>query len=186
MRKTLYCVAPVDIPNRYIAMKKLLFKAILLSTLMAITVFPGVTLPGQQADKVDIYSGHFSMEGNNESPSRTINNNIYIKIFKNQWIAMLYIPYPYATTVDASAITRVFEEAKKQTSGSSYLRGTFGQLSEPATVHIEKFGYLEDRLIFECGSLSPCTIKLSDNYLELIKPGVINEHIIKYNHVIDQ
>jgi len=167
-------------------MKKVFFKTILLSTLMVIAVFPGASLPAQQSDKMDIYSGHFSMEGNNESPSQTINNNIYIKFFKNQWIATLYIPYPYATTVESSAITRVFEEAKRQTSGSSYLRGTFGQLSERATVHIEKFGYLEDRLVFECGSLSPCTIRLGDNYLELIKPGVINEHIIKYNHVVVQ
>jgi hypothetical protein len=186
MRKTHYCVAPVDIPSVHTVMKNIFFKKILLSTLMVITVFPGVTLPAEPANKMDIFSGHFSMEGNNESPSQTINNNIYIKIFKNQWIAMLYIPYPYATTVNSSAITKVFEEAKRQTSGSSYLRGTFGQLSEPATIHIEKFGYLEDRLIFECGSLSPCTIRLSDDYLELIKPGVINEHIIKYNHVIDQ
>ncbi len=99
---------------------------------------------------------------------------------------MLYVPYPYATTVSSPAIDRVFEQAKSQTSGSAYLRGTFGQLSEPAPVHFERFGYLEDRLIFECGSLSPCTIRLSQDYLELIKPGVINEHIIKYNHVIDQ
>jgi hypothetical protein len=167
-------------------MKKIFFKNILLSSLVVIAAFPGITLSGQLANKMDIFSGHFSMEGNNESPSRTINNNIYIKLFKSQWIAMLYIPYPYATTVNSSAIARVFEEAKRQTSVSSYLRGTFGQLSEPATVHIERFGYLEDRLIFECGSLSPCTIRLSDDYLELIKPGVINEHIIKYNHVIDQ
>jgi len=166
-------------------MKKIFFKNILLSTLMVIAVFPGVTLSAQQANKMDIFSGHFSMEGNNDSPAQTINSNIYIKIFKNQWIATLYIPYPYATTVNSSAITKVFEEAKRQTSGSSYLRGTFGQLSELATIHIEKFGYLEDRLIFECGSLAPCTIRLSDDYLELIKPGVINEHIIKYNHVID-
>ena len=167
-------------------MKKVFFKTFLLSTLMVIAVLPGVSLSAQQANKMDIFSGHFSMEGNNESPSQTINNNIYIKIFENQWIAMLYVPYPYATTVSSSAITRVFEEAKKQTSGSAYLRGTFGQLSEAATVQIEKFGYLEDRVVFECGSLSPCTIKFSEDYLELVKPGVITEHIIKYNHVIDQ
>ena len=167
-------------------MKNIFFKTFLLSALMVITVFPGVSLSAQQANKMDIFSGHFSMEGNNESPSQTINNNIYIKIFENQWIAMLFVPYPYATTVSSSAITRVFEQAKKQTSGSAYLRGTFGQLSEPATVQIEKFGYLEDRLVFECGSLAPCTIRLGEDYLELIKPGVINEHIIKYNHVTDQ
>jgi len=74
---------------------------------------------------------------------------------------MLFVPYPYATSVEPSAITRVFE----------------------VTVHIERYGYLEDRLVFECGSLAPCTIKLGEGYMELIKPGVINEHIIRYNHV---
>jgi hypothetical protein len=166
-------------------MNKIFLKALLLPILLVVTVFPGLALSAQQADKMDIFSGHFSMQGNNESPSATAKNSIYIKLFKNQWVAMLYIPYPYSTKVNSSAITKVFEEAKKQTSGSSYIRGTFGQLSEPATVQIEKFGYLEDRLIFECGSLSPCTIRLGDDYLELIKPGVINEHIIKYNHVIE-
>jgi len=167
-------------------MKKKSFDSSLLLLLVTITIFSANSLAAQTPDKMDVFSGYFSMEGNNETPSKNINNNIYIKVFKNQWIAMLYIPYPYATTVDSSAINKVFEEAKRQTSGSAYLRGTFGQLSELATLQIEKFGYLEDRLVFECGSLSPCTIRLSDDYLELIKPGVINEHIIKYNHVIDQ
>ena len=99
---------------------------------------------------------------------------------------MLYVPYPYATSVEPSVITRVFEEAKNKTSGSAYIKGTFGQLSESATVHIERYSYLEDRIVFECGSLAPCTIKLGEGYLELIKPGVITEHIIRYNHVPTQ
>jgi hypothetical protein len=167
-------------------MKKIPFKKLLLLVLMAISISPGTTLRAQAAGEMDIFAGYFSMEGNNESPSRTTKNSLYIKLFKNRWVAMLYIPYPYSATVSASAIGKVFEEAKKQTSGSAYMRGTFGQLKEAATVQIERFGYLEDRLVFECGSLSPCTIRLSDDYLELIKPGVINEHIIKYNHVVDQ
>ncbi len=134
---------------------------------------------------MDIYAGHFARDGNNQSPSATSGNNIYIKIFENQWVAMLYVPYPYAKTVVPSVITKVFQQARSQTTGSAYLRGDFGQLKELATVQIEKFGYLEDRLVFECGALSPCTIKLHDSYLELIKPGIINEHIIKYNHVLD-
>lgn len=146
-----------------------------------------LSIPAQAgiAGNMDMYAGHFSREGNNQSPSETTNNTIYIKIFENQWVGMLYIPFPYAKSVSAPMITKVFEEAKKKTAGSAYLRGTFGQLTENATVQIEKFGYLEDRLVFECGSLSPCTIKLYDDYLELIKPGVINEHIIKYNHVVE-
>ncbi len=96
---------------------------------------------------------------------------------------MLFLPYPYAESVQTAAISRVFDTARAQTSTSAYLRNTFGELDENATLHIERYGYLEDRIIFECGSLAPCTIKLGDGYLELIKPGVINEHIIRYQYV---
>jgi hypothetical protein len=164
-------------------MKILFTKNILLCALAAMLAFPGTTLAAQASTLGENLTGHFSRAGNNGSPSETARNNIYIKLFEDRWIAMLYIPYPYATSVEPLAITRVFEAAKKQTSGSAYMKGTFGQLSESATVHIERYGYLEDRLVFECGSLAPCTIKLREGYMELIKPGVINEHIIRYNHV---
>ena len=164
-------------------MKKIFTINILLFALITIVVFPGLNLAARTSTIGENLSGHFSRAGNNDSPSETARNNIYIKLFENRWIAMLYVPYPYATSVEPLAITRVFEAAKKQTTGSAYMKGTFGQLSESATVHIERYGYLEDRLVFECGSLAPCTIKLGEGYLELIKPGVINEHIIRYNHV---
>jgi hypothetical protein len=164
-------------------MKKLITKNILLFTLVTMLAFPGLTLAVETSTIGENLSGHFSRAGNSGSPSETARNNIYIKLFENRWIAMLYIPYPYATSVEPSVITRVFEAAKKKTTGSAYMKGTFGQLSESATVHIERYGYLEGRLVFECGSLAPCTIKLGEGYLELIKPGVINEHIIRYNHV---
>lgn len=167
-------------------MKIVFTKNILLCALVALAAFPGIILSAQHSNIVENFSGHFSREGNSGSPSRTTRNNIYIKFFKDRWIIMLYVPYPYATSVEPSVITRVFEEAKNKTSGSAYIKGTFGQLSESATVHIERYSYLEDRIVFECGSLAPCTIKLGEGYLELIKPGVITEHIIRYNHVPTQ
>jgi len=167
-------------------MNKVIFKCVLLSILTAIAAFPGAALSEQQAEKMDIHAGHFSREGNNASPSRTTKNNIYIKLFKDQWIITLHIPYPSATTVKPEAVEKVFEQIKKQAKTRAYVRGTYGQLTEPATAQVEKYGYIEDRIIYECGSLSPCTIKLGDGYLELIKPGVINEHIIKFNHVVAQ
>jgi hypothetical protein len=164
-------------------MKPTFTKNILLYTLLAAVVFPGIVLSAQQANITENLSGYFSRDGNNASPSETTRNNIYIKFFEDRWIVTLFIPYPYATSVDSSMIERAFQEAKKKTSGSSYLRGKFGQLAESATVQIERYGYLEDRIVFECGSLSPCTIKIGTDYLDLIKPGMINEHIIRYNHV---
>ena len=167
-------------------MYKVILKCFLFSFLAATAVFQGMVLAEQTTNKMDILAGHFSREGNNGSPSRTTHSNIYIKLFKDQWIVTLHIPYPSATTVTPDAVEKVFEQIKKQTKTSAYVRGTYGQLTEPATAEVEKYGYVEDRIIYECGSLAPCTIKLYDGYLELIKPGVINEHIIKFNHVVNQ
>jgi hypothetical protein len=97
---------------------------------------------------------------------------------------MMFLPYPYAKQVAPAAIDNVFDTARAQASGSAYLRGTFGELDEKATLHIERYGYLEDRVLFECGSLAPCTIRFGDGYIELIKPGMLNEHIIRYNPVV--
>jgi hypothetical protein len=103
-----------------------------------------------------------------------------------QWIALLHIPLPYASTVDEAVIPKIFENIRKKLSSSSFVRDTFGYLDEKATVQFERFGYMEDKIIFECGSLSPCTVKPAEGYLELIKPGMINEHIIKYDHIVTQ
>ena len=167
-------------------MKKVILNSALLFILTTIAVFPAAASAEQQTKKMDIHAGHFSMEGNNASPSRTTKNNIYIKLFKDQWIITLHIPYPSATTVQPEAVEKVFEQIKKQAKTRAYVRGTYGQLTEPATAQVEKYGYIEDKIIYECGSLAPCSIKPAEGYLELIKPGVINEHIIKFNHVVAQ
>ncbi len=167
-------------------MKNILLNFVFANALIISVALPGVAFSQQAMNTTEIFSGHYSREGNDGSPAKAINSNIYMKLFEDQRIAMLYVPLPYATTVEPAAITKALEHAIKLTTGSAYIRDTFGQLTELATVQIEKYGYLEDRLIFECGSLAPCTIKLGDGFLELIKPGVINEHIIRYNHVIDQ
>ncbi len=167
-------------------MKSILSKIILAGVFTIHFVLSVSALSQQATDSFDIYSGHYSREGNNDSPSRTINSNIFIKIFEDQWIATLYVLHPYATTVKPADITKALEQAKKQSATSAYIRGKFGHLAELATVHIERYGYLEDRLVFECGSLAPCTIEIGNGFLTLRKPGVINEHIIRYNHVVDQ
>ena len=158
---------------------KTLFSS-LLTTLAGLIILTG----SSSIFAMNLNEGYFSRDGNNQSPSETTNNNIYIKLYENQWVGMLYLPYPYARSVNAETIDEVFNAAKAKTSTSAYLRSKFNRLEERATIQIEKFGYLEDRLVFECGSLAPCTIKLYDDYLELVKPGMINEHIIRYNHVV--
>ena len=155
---------------------------------MLITL-PGISHALQATDNKSIFEGYYSREGNGGSPSRTHHHNIYMKLYTNngkQWVALLHIPQPYANTVDPAVIPKIFEKIGKQLSVSSYVRDTFGHLEEKATVQFEHFGYMQDKIIFECGSLAPCTIKPADGYLELIKPGMINEHIIKYDHIVPQ
>lgn len=154
--------------------------------LAAIVAIPGTVLAAAQSAKGEYLSGYYARDGNHSSSSQTAGNNIYIKFFDDRWIAMLYIPQAYPTEVEPPVIEKLFEAARKQVSSSAYLRGTFDQLSEPVTLHFERYGYLQDRLVFECGSLAPCTIKPQQDFLELIKPGVINEHIIRYNFVAGQ
>ena len=158
-------------------------KGILVAILLACTSFPAAVFSAQQSGLNEDLSGHYSRDGNNGSPSNTSGNNIYIKFFEDRWVGVLFIPYPYAASIEASIVTQVFDSARKQTSNAALMKGKFELLSEAATIQIERYGYLEDRIVFECGSLAPCTIKLGDGFLELIKPGVINEHIVRYNHV---
>ena len=158
-------------------------KYILLCLLLVSSSMPAVVFGAQQAGLKEDLSGHYSRDGNNGSPSKTAGNNIYIKFFSDRWVGVLFIPYPYATSLEAPVVTQVFEAARKQTSNAALMKGKFELLSEAATIQIERYGYLEDRIVFECGSLAPCTIKMGDGFLELIKPGVINEHIVRYSHV---
>ncbi len=164
---------------------KCFFKGLLAATI----ALPGIAFSQQATKSGDIFSGYYAREGNNGSPSRTLHHNVYMKLYVNegqQWVALLHIPLPYASTVDEAVIPKIFEKIRKRMNSSSFARDDFGYLEEKATVQFERFGYMQDKIIFECGSLSPCTIKPANGYLELIKPGMINEHIIKYNHIVDQ
>ena len=158
-------------------------KNILFGLLVAAAALPAPVWSTQHSAPRENLSGYYSRDGNNGSPAKAAGNNIYIKFFEDRWLGMMFIPYPYAIEVGAPVITKVFDAARKQATSSAFLRGKYELLSEAATIQIERYGYLEDRIVFECGSLAPCTIKLGDGFLELIKPGVINEHIIRYSHV---
>ncbi len=168
-------------------MRNPLLKFMFTAVLAVLTVLPGISGALQKADKADIFEGYYAREGNNGSPSRTLHHNVYMKLYTGegqQWVALLHIPLPYASTIDEAVIPKIFEKIRKQLSASAFIRDDFGYLKEKATVQFERFGYMQDKMIFECGSLAPCTIRPADGYLELIKPGMINEHIIKYNHIV--
>lgn len=131
----------------------------------------------------ELITGYYAREGNGGSPALAAGNDIYLKFYPDRWLGMLFIPYPGTDQLAPRDIVEVFAAARKQTAGSAFIKGRFGLLSEPATVHIERYGYLQDRIAFECNALSACTISLGEKELELIKPGIINEHIIRYRHV---
>ncbi len=154
-----------------------------LLVLLAWALLPTANLYAQQTGNGENLSGFYAREGNNGKPAKTVGNNIYIKFFDDRWVGMMFVPYPYAIEVGNPAIDKVFAAAMKQITNAAILRGKYGQLEQAATITIERYGYLQDRIIFECGALSPCTIRLGEGTLDLIKPGVINEHIIKYDHV---
>ncbi len=158
---------------------KTLFAALQLTCLL----LPATVQAAEPTGAGENLAGFYAREGNGGSPAKAAGNNIYIKFFSDRWLAILFVPYPYATGVDSETIAGVLDTARAQTASASFLKGEFGLLDEAATVQIERYGYYQDRIAFECGALSACTIKISDDSLELIKPGVINEHIIRYNHV---
>ena len=63
------------------------------------------------------------------------------------------------------------------------MRSKFGLLDEAATIQIERYGYLQDRIVFECGAMSVCSIRRRDGHVEWVRPGIINEHITRYDFV---
>lgn len=127
--------------------------------------------------------GFYAREGNDGSPAAAAGNNIYLKFFEDRWIGLLFLPYPYAVGMDEARIERAFGVARTRTDSAAYLRDSFGEFDQLATAQIERYGYLGDRIAFECGAMSACTLRFGDGYIELVKPGVINEHIVRYHHV---
>ena len=146
MQKTSYCS---DTNNRIIR--------ILLGLIIACLAVPTTLSAAQSSDLSENLSGYYSREGNSGSPAKTAGNNIYLKFYEDRWLGMLFVPYPYAKQVDDTVIRRVFDTARKRTTSAAYLKGKFDLLDQAATVQIERYGYLQDRIAFECGALSACT-----------------------------
>jgi len=164
-------------------MKTTLSNCLYVSAFTLLTLFSGNVFSEETSTTLDILTGHFSRESNNQKAAETTNNNIYIKIYPEQWIALLYVPYPYASKVSPDMIDQAFKNVKRVSETGSFTRDTFGALEEPATVHVEKYEMVKGQLQFQCGSINPCAIRFYDDYIELIKSGIINEHIIKFDHI---
>ena len=164
-------------------MKNTLSNSLHAAIFALLTIVSGNAFSQQTSETLNILEGHFSRESNNQHAAETTNNNIYIKMYPEQWIALLYVPFPYAKTVTPNMINEVFKNIKRESESGSFTRDTFGVLKEAATVHVEKYEMVEGQLQFQCGSLNPCAVRFYDNYIELVKSGIINEHIIKFDHI---
>ena len=166
-------------------MKQAIFNIIVFSISSVLAFFPAITQSKEQTDKMDIYAGYFAREGNNDTPTLINKHNIYMKLFKEgQWVVTLHIPHADGPDAKPDAITKALEEAKRQATTTAYIKGKFGHLKKRSIATIERYGYVEKDLMFECNSLAPCRIKLKEDYFELVKPGMLNDHIIRYNHII--
>jgi len=158
---------------------------LLLCVLLLLALLPGTVYAATGAQGENL-GGHYTPDIVGASPSQTGGNEIFVKFYPDRWLALMFVPYPYAERVDAGLITQVFERARQQTDSAAYIKDSFGLLEEKATVQIERYGYYQDRIAFECGALSPCTIRIGDGFLELSKPGVVTEHVVLYRHVGDE
>src|SRR5210317_2191377 len=108
-------------------MKNHLLKFIVTGLLTVVTVFPGISYALQATDNTSIFNGYYARVGNDGSPSRTLHHNVYMKLYADegqQWVALLHIPLPYASTVDEAVIPKIFEKIRKQLHSSSFVRDT--------------------------------------------------------------
>ena len=158
----------------------------ILSTCLAIVIlaFSAYSPPGEAAEEIDIYSGYYSREGNDDRPAKISGNSIFIKFYPDQWVIMLYVPYPYSRTLESEVLHNVFREVKQQTKSKAYIKGKFGFLTKKAIAHIETYEMKEpNKAVFECDGTAPCRVTFSDGCMEMRKAGIVSDHIIKFNRI---
>ncbi len=163
-------------------MRKSIVAFILLVTVTTTGLFYSGS--AESSNRTDIYSGYYSRDGNDDRPARISGNSIYIKFYPDRWVVLLYVPYPYSKTLKPKVLHNVFQEIKQQIKGKSYIRGRFSFLSEAATAHIETYDMPEEnKAVFECDGTAPCRVTFIENYMEMRKAGMLNDHIIRFNRI---
>jgi hypothetical protein len=150
--------------------------------LLLVLLLPG-TFYAATGAQGEILDGHYAPDIVGANPAEAGGNEIFVKFFPDRWLGLMFVPYPYAERVDADLVTKAFERARGQTGSAAYLKDSFGLLEEKATVQIERYGYYQDRIAFECNALAPCTIRIGNGFLEFSRPGVVAEHVVLYRHV---
>ncbi len=155
----------------------------LLLVIIVTTLFSGLAFSGQKKEDVVVYEGYFSRQGNNGKMAEMSGFSHYVKFYPNNRVIRLYISYPYSKQVSAEMISKVFKKVSSQTAGSAYIRDTFGLLDKPIVAHLDVFRRIGGEIKFDCGASAPCTIEFLDGFIQVVKKGIVKDHIIKYEHV---
>jgi len=145
----------------------------------------GAANPASQTPAADISAGYYSREQNAGELARASGKSQFIRFYEGDRIVTLFIPYPYAATLEPATIRQVFERAVQTTSGDAYLSNTFGLLDERATVHLDRIRLIDGGYFFDCGASVPCRIEFTDAGMHVIRRGIVNDTTTEYDLVPD-
>jgi hypothetical protein len=144
----------------------------------------GLASAAQQA-VADFPEGYYSREQNDGELARASGRSQFIRFYGSGRIVTLFIPYPYATTVEPATVREVFERAVRKTSGDAYISDTFDLLDERATVHLDRIRLIDGGYFFDCGAAVPCRIEFTDGGMNVIRRGIVNDTTTEYHLIPD-
>jgi len=153
--------------------------------ILASLVFSGLVCAEQEKEDVVVYSGYFSRQENDGKMAEMSGKSHYVKFYPGDRVVRLYIPYPYSKQLSTEMISKVFNAVSHKTTGSAYIRDTFGLLDTAVVAHLDDFRRIDGQIQFDCGSSNPCTIEFLDGLIQVVKKGIVKDHIIKYDYVND-
>ncbi|HEY5734379.1 MAG TPA: hypothetical protein VIU36_06415 [Gammaproteobacteria bacterium] len=133
----------------------------------------------------DIYSGFYSREENYGKVARESGNSHYVKFYPENRIIRLYIPFPYSKSLKAEAINAAFDTIVKTTTGSAYIRDKFGVMEQQSVAHTDTFRWIDGQAMYDCGKARPCKIEFEPDSMTVIEPGVVMEHRVSYERVLN-
>jgi len=134
----------------------------------------------------DITKAYYSRDRGDGKAARIAGNSKYIRFYPDKWVIMLYIPYDYSQTLSPEIINKSFAAVREQAKPEAYFKGKFGLLEETSVAHVELYrDFGETQIEFECDGTAPCRVSFDSEGMEVIKAGMLSNHIIKYNRVED-
>lgn len=157
----------------------------LVNRLIVTTLFL-VSLSAHSAEPVldvDTFNGYFSRIGNDGTPASTTGKSLYIKYYPDEWVILLYIPFPYSKTVAEKTVHQAFSEVRATVKSNAFVKGKFGGLEEAAIADVEPYRMENGRALFACGNGGTCATEVVEGNIQIVKQGILGEHIIKYLHV---